>query len=783
MVDPHRAPPPPSLKARCHRTLASVALVCASAAAVAQPSAVGGSVVDAVTSEVLPGASVYAPALGVGTTTNAYGHFSLGLPAGVDSLALSIRYLGYVPGSLTVASSDPAPIVVRLVPGVDSLGGVAIEAARSDAASDGIRLSAREVSRVPALLGEADVMKVVQLLPGVAQGAEGTTGLHVRGGSPDQTLLLLDGATVYNAAHLFGAVSIFNPDVVQSVRLATNGLSAKEGGRLGSVLEVVTRDGRRDRVGGVGSVGVLASRATIEGPLAGGRGAFLVAGRRTYADLFTRLFLDRDEEGYRASAGYAFWDGTAKASYDLDSQTRLFASAYAGRDHLYGRAREAFGEDEETDQDDLAWGNLTGTVRATRRFGPRMFASAVAAYSRYGFDVARVRTASFGDDDRLYRFEQGSGLTDWSVRADAEWAPHPDHSVGFGGGVSFKSYQPVRLIRESRGVGAPLFAEADARAETVTSSVYVEDEVRLARSVRVAVGLRLDVHGVDGVVFLGPQPRLRITAPLGGSWTVTSSVERHWQPLHLLSNAGIGLPTDLWVPATASLPPASGTQYSVGVLWRRPGGEVTVGAYAREMDGLVEYRNPGGSLPSGAAWEEAVTTGGGTAYGVEISARRTVGRLEGWATYSLSRSMRSFPEIEAGRPFPYRYDRTHNANVTLSYALSAHQRFGATWVAATGLAATFPIGRYLSADQFQYGPRNGGRFPTYHRLDVSYARDIGRGTLSVGAYNVYNRQNPFALSLTVAEVATVPGETDYVRQIKSTSLFPILPHVSYQRAF
>jgi hypothetical protein len=726
--------------------------------------------------EALVGAAVYAPALGRGATANAYGFYTLALPAGRHRVVAS--YVGHAPADTAVTLAADRRLDLALRPDPAALGEVVVEADEVEAGPPGsVRLTARDVERVPALLGEADPLKALQLSPAVRAGAEGTAGLHVRGGSPDQTLLLLDGAPVYNASHLAGAVSVFNSDALQSVHLVPGAAPARYGGRLSAVVDVSQREGSRERRTGTATVGLLASRALVEGPLAGGRGSFLVAGRRTYADALIRPLLWAQGD---YAIGYAFSDASAKASLDLDSRTKVFASLYGGRDRFVNWSEETFDSQQVTERfsTGLSWGNVTATARATRILSPRAFASALVYVSRYGFSAEREASDTYPEGlgtDRVFEYRQSSGLTDLAARADLELALGAGHAAEVGAVVERRWFRPASTYRSLR-VGDDVTEESvEDRVATVGGAAYVSDAVRVG-PVRVEGGLRLGWLAVRDETFAALQPRLGVSAERG-PWTLRASAGRSWQPLHLLSNAGVGLPTDLWVPATDRVGPASAWQAAVEA--ERPlgrGWTGSAGAFAKTMTGLVEYRDAAGFFTSSDRWEDDVTTGSGRAYGVEVAARRTGGRTDVQLAYALSRSTRTFAEIDGGRTFPYRYDRTHDLSLAVTRHLSARRRLTALVVGARGAAVTVPEAR-AGFGGVVYGRRNGHRFPTYARVDVSYEVDYGRGRLALGLYNATNRLNPFYLQFEPRGSGPLGDRPD---GFTYRSLFPVLPSVSYR---
>jgi hypothetical protein len=764
----------------------------AGASALAQSATYSGTVRDAASGETLVGANVYAPAFALGTVTNAYGFFSLTLPS-TDTAAVVVSYVGYLPQALRLAPGG-GRLTVELEPARSELGAVEVVAEEQADPLDAVQMSAvsltiREVQSLPALLGEVDVLKALQLLPGVQSGAEGTSGLYVRGGGPDQNLLLLDGAPVYNASHLFGFFSTFNADALKSVDLIKGGFPARYGGRLSSVLDLRMKEGNMREVRGEGAVGIVASRLTLEGPIVRDRASFLVSGRRTYIDLLAQPFLREDEQ-----AGYYFYDLNAKANAVLSPRDRVYASLYTGRDRFHF----AYEEPSYRNEGGLDWGNVTATLRLNRVLSDRAFVNGSLLYSRYRFNVfSRDVERRFEGGERSFEARYTSGIEDVGGRVDLEWVPAPQHYLRMGGEITRHRYRPGAVqARGDDAAGSVVLASPEI--PTTEAMLYVEDDLRLSPRLTVNVGAHASGFATEDASFFSLQPRLAGRLRVGPSTAVRASYAAMRQYVHLLSNAGIGLPTDLWLPATATVPPQAAQQVALGVTRTfGPRYEVAVEAYYKAMDGLIEYRE-GASFFNTAfeSWQEQVVSGTGRAYGVEVHAQKKTGRTTGWVGYTLAWSNRQFDALNEGERFPYRYDRRHDVSVVLTHWLSRRLELAGTWVYGTGSAISLPIGRMPgypdapgSGGNFgftptleEYGPRNGFRMPAYHRLDVSLNHHRttrwGERTISLGAYNAYNRKNPFFVMLTQEWVG---GE---VRpQFKQFSLFPVLPALSYRFRF
>jgi hypothetical protein len=762
------------------------------AAPVAAQAVFSGYVRDADTGETLVGANLYAAEVQTGTVTNAYGFFSLALPA--DSAAVLVSYVGYEAQQIVLRKGADGPLNVALTPSATALGGVDVVAERADPLET-VQMSratipVEQIKSLPMLLGEVDVLKALQLLPGVQSGAEGTSGLYVRGGGPDQNLILLDGAPVYNASHLFGFFSTFNADALKSVDLVKGGFPARYGGRLSSVIDLRMKEGNLREIQGEGALGLVASRLTVEGPIVKDRASFLVSGRRTYVDLLAKPFLPADED-----VGYYFYDLNAKANWIATPTDRLYASLYAGQDRFYYDVEEG----RSTAGGALDWGNLTGTLRWNRQLSDRLFVNTSALYSRYQFEVG-VQNEDEGDprydvEPNSSSARYTSGIRDLGLRVDADYVPGPRHYVRFGGGATGHRYTPGAASAQVSGnEDAPALTTESDPIDAVEAFLYAEDDLRLSQRLTVNVGLHASGFSVRNEVFGSLEPRASARWRVGEASAVRASFASMRQYIHLLTNAGVGLPTDLWLPATPLVPPQSAHQLALGYT-RTLGSryEVSVEGYHKWMDGITEYREGASFLNTAFEnWESQVVTGSGRAYGVELFVQKKTGRTTGWVGYTLAWSTRRFDELNGGERFPYRYDRRHDVSVVLNHRFSETKELAATWVFGTGPAATLPIGRAASFFDFggfgsgylynntaeDYGQRGGFRLPRYHRLDVALnlhkKTRWGERTLSFGAYNAYNRKNPFFVYLTEG----------YDRpEFRQVSLFPIVPSVSYRFRF
>ncbi len=759
---------------------------------------VSGYVQDAETGEKLLGATVYAPAYEAGTATNRYGFYSLTLPAGDgDSpVRLLYSYTGYADYAVTLPLRRDTALTVELAPASVALDSLVVEGTPTDRITRTTRMSTvsvpvADIEALPTLAGEVDVLRTLQLLPGVQGGKEGTSGLYVRGGGPSQNLILLDGTPVYNASHLFGFLSVFNSDAIKTVELTKGGFPARYGGRLSSVIDIRMKEGNLREYTAQGSVGLVASRLTVEGPIAEDRTAFMVSGRRTYADLIARPLLA--EEGEKPVA--YFYDLNAKLNHVFSERDRVYLSLYAGDDR-FGADYEESGLDQSAR---LGWGNVTAALRWNHLFSDKLFANTALTYSRYLFDVDIEDRFEIEDGaEGLFALRYRSGIRDWSVKTDFDFVPSPAHYVRFGAGAVLHDFRPGALTLRDNEPGVVLdttFASEETRA--LELSAYAEDDVRLSERLKLNAGVHLSAFRLPGRTYGSVQPRLsaryRLSQRwLGGRWALKASAVTMRQYIHLLSNAGVGLPTDLWVPATARVRPQRAWQTAAGLAGTLGEGryEVSLEGYYKAMDGLITYEQGAVFADPTSSWQDKVLTGGaGTSYGVELFVQRKTGRTTGWLGYTLAWTDRKFDGLNRSDPYAYRYDRRHDLSLAVSHRASERFDLSAAWVYATGHALTLPSAEYASADGgifnpnvydpiYYYGERNGFRMPAYHRLDLSatyyFSRQPSQHALSFSVYNAYNHKNPFFVDL-----VTEDGE----RKLKGFTLFPVLPSLSYRFAF
>ena len=763
---------------------------------------VSGIVTDAETGELVVGATLYLAAQDVGGTTNQYGFYSLTLQP--DSVRMIVNHVAYVPQVLTYASEEDLRLDISLVPvtfALDEIEVIAtVESALQTTQMSGISLPVQNVEVLPALLGEVDVLRIIQLLPGVQSGVEGSTGLYVRGGGPDQNLYLLDGTQIYNPSHLFGFLSTFNPDAIKDVRLLKGGFPARYGGRLSSVIDLTMKEGNMKRFAGAGAIGLLASRLTVEGPIVRDQASFLVAGRRSYADVLARPFLSDEDEDF----GYYFYDVNVKTNVILTPRDRIYLSGYLGDDRLYQRYNYS---ENERDEAALNWSNLTGTFRWNHIFGARFFSNWLVGYTNYSLLATNENqyTSHYVSDGevetRQYSASYESGIRDLHARADAEFIPNARHNLRFGLGGQLHSfltgaYEEIHQVNDVLDYSS---VTSDRRSRAGEFQAYIEDDWRLAPRVRLNTGIHTSSFLIDGKTYYSVEPRIGALFRLDSRTSFKASLAYMQQYIHLLATtSGLSLPTDLWVPATARIKPQQSMQVAGGAVHSISGGkfEISIEGYYKQLQNLIEYEDGADFFNATlGTWEDRVETGRGVAYGGEVFLQKQSGRTTGWIGYTLSSSRRKFDRINDGAWFPYRYDRRHDAALVISHKLRPSFDISASWVYGTGQAVTLPVGHIHAEDQtfvaFPWGraswlqlysvqsSRNGARMPSYHRLDLSIRiKRTGRRlkrTLSIGTYNTYNRRN--ALSIYAQRDPT--GDLIF----KKFSLLPIIPAISYQLSY
>lgn len=795
----------------------------------AQNATVRGTITDSRTGETLIGATVVDTRSGKGTVTNVFGHYSLTLKR--DSVSLKVSYVGYEPQSFTFRLEKNRDLSVALAASV-TLDEVTITAERvGDVKSSQMSanvMTVEKIKSVPVMFGEADLIKALQLMPGVQSGSEGNSGMYVRGGGPDENLFLLDGVPLYNVTHMGGFFSAFNTDAVKNVTLYKGSFPARFGGRLSAVLDVTQNNGNDRELHGNFSVGLISAKFNLEGPLVKERTTFSLSFRRTYAELFiipAIMWLNdmTSEEtqsptvaqNAKFDAGYWFYDLNAKVTHKFNDKSRLYASFFAGDDKIHGKVHTVTSLDEDINLGFAnKWGNLVGALRWNYELTPRLFLNLAANYTQYYNNiVGSVEKMATPNDANTSTIEgdYNSGIKEATLRADFDLTPNPEHLVKFGVAATRHWFIPEVASAsinyfDSIQMNKPLHVDSSIFSGTVPANefaLYGEDDWSITETVKLNYGLHLSAFNVSGKLYKSIQPRLSGRVMLSDDLSVKVGYARMTQYVHLLSTTSVTLPTDLWVPVTEKVEPMTSDQVAAGVSYSRSGiADFSIEAYYKKMDNLIEYKDGATFFGSSEHWENLVYSGRGWSYGVEFLIQREFGDLTGWIGYTWSRSMRQFDRpgqiINGGEPFPAKYDRRHDLSIVLNYRLSDRVDISATWVFSTGNAASLAMQTYPVAaedpddyDEDAVRPtgsvnviegRNNYRMPNYHRLDLgaNFHRKFKRArrTISVSIYNVYNRQNPYMLYRSRND-----HYRNYPMALVQLSVFPILPSVGYTLYF
>jgi hypothetical protein len=765
---------------------------------------ISGYVKEAGSGELLVGVNIFLSDHKTGTITNSYGFFSLTLPE-ADSIELIVSYVGFTPEIRKISLHNNVELNIDLKSDI-VLDEVKIIAERKERLSESVRMSTvsipvAQIKNVPSLLGEKDVFKVLQLMPGVQKGSEGNSGLYVRGGGPDQNLVILDDAIVYNASHLFGFFSLFNGDALKSVELTKGGFPARYGGRLSAVLEMIMKEGNKESWHGEGGIGLISSRLTLEGPLKKNKSSILVSGRRTYADLLLAIFQKEEK------TGYYFYDLNAKANYDFGRKNKLYLSGYFGKDKFYNKLKKS-GYEEKAG---FLWGNATGTLRWNHLFNSKIFSNTSLVFSNYSFGIYdKLDDAVNGIS---YNAEYYSGIRDYSLKYDIEYLPNPAHFIRFGVLGIYHHFNPHAFI------------EVDAQNNINTnhkqyingieSGIYAEDVWIPFQKLKINYGLRFSHFIAIKNQYHYFEPRVLLAWRIKNDIAVKGSFALMNQYIHLLSNTGVSLPTDLWVPTTDKVKPQHSRQIAIGFVkdFDKKNFSFSFESYYKTMKNVISYKEGATFMDLDEAgdesrtWEDNITDGRAWSYGFEFLLQKKEGKLSGWIGYTLSWTLMQFDSLNYGQKFFARYDRRHDISIVAIYKPNNHIVISATWVYGTGNAITLPISEYWSEQHhyagtnesyYQYsqeypgmliskwveefGEKNNFRMKAYHRLDLGIQfhkkKKWGERTWEITIYNAYNRKNPFFY---YNDDSYNNGK--HQSKLKQVSLFPIIPSVTYSFKF
>lgn len=746
-----------------------------------------GTIKSQRTGETVIGATITVAGSSIATISNEYGFYSLTLTKGEYAILVSV--IGMKTKQIQVAMEKNIRLDITMEEEAKDLEVVTVTAAspgrslRSPQMSVE-RINVQEIKNIPVLFGERDVMKTIQLLPGVKSAGEGNSGFYVRGGAADQNLILLDEAPVYNASHLLGFFSTFNSDAIKNVTLYKGGMPAQYGGRLSSVVDIKMNDGNNQDLGVSGGIGLIASRLNIEGPLQKDKSSFLLSGRRTYADLFLRLLGDSSLK----KARLYFYDLNAKANFILGEKDRLYLSGYFGRDVL--------------SQEDLAgidWGNATGTLRWNHIFNKKLFSNTSLIFSNYDY---RININAESTDYQIL-----SSIRDWNIKEELQWYPNSSNTVTIGLNSIYHTIKPGEISvtndQSTASQGLP-------DRYSLENALYLSNNWKASEKWGISYGLRVSAFTIlgkgdyytldnDGKVndtmhydrgeaiktYVNPEPRLALSYQLNSTSALKASYTRNTQNLHLISNSTSSSPTDKWVASTNIIKPEIADQVAVGYYKNLLDAqyEFTVEAYYKTMQNQVDYRN-GAQIFTNDAIETQLLFGKGRAYGIEWLLKKKSGKFSGWLSYTLSKTERQIEGINNGDWYNARQDRTHDIAIVGMYQLNKKWVLSANWIFYTGDAVTYPSGKYTVDNEvyFYYSERNGYRMPNYHRLDLGATVQLKKrkkfsSELNFSLFNAYGRANAYQINF--REGKDDPNKTEAVK----TSLFTFVPSISYNFKF
>jgi hypothetical protein len=769
----------------------------------AQQFTISGYVKDASNGETLIGANVYVGNGTKGTTTNVYGFFSLTLDQGNYELFSS--YIGFEEFTQNINLTSNIKLDIELRVESNQLEEIVVRAEKEDKNVRDVQMSVNKldintIQKMPTLLGETEILRSIQLLPGVNSVGEGAAGFNVRGGSIDQNLVLLDEAPVFNSSHLFGFFSVFNPDAVKDVQLYKGGIPARYGGRLSSILDVRMKEGNNKKFTGSGGVGTIFSRLAIEAPIINDRSSFIVAGRRSYIDVLAKPFLSEEDRDFTLN----FYDLTLKTNYKINDRDQIFLSGYFGRDN--------FGLGDDTG---FNWGNSTATFRWNHLFSDKLFSNFTFYFSDYDYKI------NFGDTDQD-RFDWSATIKNFSVKPEFSYYINPENVIRFGGQSIFYEFQPANAVSVSNSSVIDISLDHQFALE---SNIFIENELDISSKLEVNYGVRLshfrylgdrnayiygdsapgDVKPIVDIklfekwdaisTYSNLEPRISTKYQLNDQSSIKASYNRTAQYIHLLSNTTASTPVDIWTPSTNNIVPQMADQVAMGYFrnFNDNKYEFSIETYYKKMDHLIDYID-GADLILNEFLEGQVLEGKGRAYGLEMLIKKTKGRFSGFASYTLARTERQVEGINNNEWYPSRFDQLHNLSLTGFYELSERLTLSANFVYNTGTPTTFYTTRF--EQQGYVIPNNDGngrnniRIPDYHRLDLSLTIDPKKDSNSwlngqwvIGIYNVYSRRNPFTIYFSQEGGRIPEGTPVNTEAVRLSIVGNFIPSVSYNFKF
>lgn len=758
---------------------------------------ISGYVQDNASGENLIGVSIYEKESFKGTASNQYGFYSLTLEEGNYKIIYSFIGFKTITKEINLnknqrlnISLDSDAILTEEI----TVTGEKLDKNVSSSDMSQAKIEVQNIKQLPVILGEVDVLKSAQLLPGIQSGGEGNSGLYVRGGGPDQNLILLDEAVVYNAAHLFGFFSVFNADAIKDINIIKGGMPAEYGGRLSSVLDITMKDGNNKKYEVDGGIGLLSSRLTLQGPVQKEKSSFIVSGRRTYIDVLSKPFMPEDNAF--SGSGYYFYDLTTKINYRISDKDRIFLSGYFGRDVFN------FNNSENDIGIEIPWGNATTSLRWNHLFNDKLFMNTSIIFSDYRFE--------FNIAQQEFELKIFSGINDWNTKIDFLYQPNQRHTIKFGTNYTYHEFTPGNA---SGRAGEVVFQPDQIYKQySNEGAIYFSDDFEVNDILKIHAGLRYSSFQHSGYIsfrdyirndfngsddnYRNIEPRLSFRYKINPTSSIKGAYTQNYQYIHLASTSSVSLPTDLWVPSSAVIEPKFSEQYALGFFKNLKENmyETSIEAYYKDMTNLIEYKE--GVLPednTNSSSDDAFVFGNGESYGAEFLIKKNKGKTTGWIGYTISKTTRYFDEVNNGDPFPAKYDRRHDLSVTATHKLSNSWTLSSVFVYATGNSITLPTERYTIGGNVytEFTSRNGFRMEPYHRLDIGATytpkkKKRFQSSWNFSIYNVYSRKNPYFIYF---DLESPDGEAGNIQNGNITpkayqvSIFPILPSVTWNFNF
>ncbi len=786
-----------------------------------------GYLLDATTGEAMIAATIYEKTSLIATTTNNFGFFSLTLPAGKHTVVLS--FLGYETKEFNLTTSKQSTI--RLQPATNELTEVVVSSAKAkeveedvvqSAQVDVMRIAPKKLKAIPALAGEADVLKAITLLPGVKPGIDGAAGFYVRGGGADQNLILLDGVPMYNPYHLFGFLSTFNPDAINNIEITKGAFPARYGGRLSSVLDITTKDGNNQAWEKRASIGLLSAKFSVNGPIIKDKSSISISARRTLLDLIIAPIVAQRDKGFKSVITYNFGDINVKYNYKISNKDKLYVSGFYSRDALKFREKSKEEVAIQKLRDREGWQNGLGAFRWNHLFSDKLFSNTTAYISNYNYFSNQKKEVDSADESliasSLQETEYNSTINDLAIKQDYQYFLNPNLTIRFGGSAIFHTFKPgVNTLFQKTGEQTLQGRSLNNTVKAKEFAVYAEDHLSIGKKLKINVGVHASAFAVEDTAYTSVQPRFSARFLVNKNWSIKGGYAQMAQYLHLLTSSSLSKSSDLWVPVTKKITPPTSTQYSLGTAFNIGQYGIEIEGYYKDMNQLIDYKEGAEFSVSNDNWEEKVESGQGQSYGAEIFLQKKKGHLTGWFGYTLSWTNRQFEFINSGAAFPYKYDRRHDISVVANYKFNEKWAFNGTWVFFSGALVTVPTANHINPN-FKYGDRfawfqfpntgsnifnitgknpginqttakrNNYRLPDYHRLDLSAVRKVTtkKGNAAEWTFGLTNAYNQFNPSFFSGEVQLNPS-TDNANGVESSinafSPFPLMPTVSYQLDF